>query len=212
MKRILGPPVIVSRVVARARLLQMVFALVMAAVLLSVYPMTALADDDPTFTAAITRLTNVSPGEITVKAHRDGSLKVRTRGERNTAILNCGADPICNALGLAGVDETHNSKVELTPTGPGAFSLNGELNGRLNILNASGAVIAKGKLEATISGTASCVPVGLNPCGTFAISVTDVGEWKVKPPKSEGTITLAVGGVVGVFLTGGGVLSGSLKD
>ncbi len=176
-----------------------------------VFSSVSAASPPAAFTANVTGLT-AGGGTITV-IHHGKAIIVRTVGEVTSSTLDCAGDVVCLAAGLneATLGTTHNSLVRLTPTGPGTFDMKGMLEGDLTVTPLAAPVLA-GKFHAQLSGAASCVPVGPNPCGAFAITATDNGRWQARAPgvRAGGTLSLAVTGVVGVGISGSGTISGTI--
>lgn len=176
-------------------------------VLLAAVPAISLASGPPVaFSANVVGL--AAGGGTTTVTQAGNQIVVHTVGEVTSATLDCAGDPGCLGTGLNGATLTtsHSSLVRLTPTAvPGAFSVTGHLQGTLDI----GGLI-QGPFGASISGIASCVPVGPNPCGTFFISVTDSGNWNAPGAQARGTLNLLVAGVVGLGFGGSGTLTGTI--
>lgn len=169
------------------------------------------ADPVVAFTAALDNV--VATGGIAAVRPVDdtGDLRVFTTGETTTATLNCGTDAACLGSGLHGaaLSTTHDSRVRFTAYGPGAFNISGRLHGTLTLNAFIGTF--PGRFEAEIAGTAFCVPVGPNPCGTFFLTVTDNGRWRVPNLRSTGTLEVNVSGIAGVALSGTGSLAAFAK-
>lgn len=179
--------------------------LVLALVMLAAVPGLASGTGPPLpFSAQVTGLT--AGGGIISITQAGAAIVIRTEGEVTASTLDCAGDPVCVGAGLNGAALTtsHSSTVKLTPTGPGAFSVNGQLEGTVNI----GGVL-QGPFEVSITGTASCYP-SPSECATFAISVTDKGRWSVPGTQARGTLNLSIAGIVGVGLAGSGTLAGAI--
>ena len=171
----------------------------LALLLLLLITGTVLAKGSLPFTASAVDFVQVDPGKIKSSLKdgvlKDGVVKVKTRKEVNSVKLLCDGDEVCEELGLEGATftETHISKFEVDlATGV----LTGDLRGKFKISDLTDDLKdLKGKIKKVdITGLAGPGELfGLPGC-PLAVSVTDVGEWKIKKPKAKGTFTLTAVG------------------
>lgn len=166
-------------------------------------PIPALAQGKTPFTAQIVNLSQVDPGGMT-SSQQGNLLIIQTTGEVNQAQV------VGSGVGFDGtLTTTHNSVIAINLVS-GAIS--GRLEGTFTLTTPPGSVIT-GTIKAVITGQA--VPVDLNGDGvadTFWTSVTDIGRWQAPALDGKGTFTIQAEGVIGVNLSGGGVLHGVIGD
>jgi len=165
-------------------------AVAVVAILL-VFPTVAFAHDNVPVTCSLT-LGVLDPGTVAVDEN-----EVKTLGEVTRGALNCNVDALDGVFGTV-----HDS--EITMKLDGSFS--GEMEGTFTLETVGGTLT--GKFEADISGVmVQFAPSPPFPPGTPVYNVTDVGKWELDSGdvEAEGTVTIALVGVIGLPATLGGL-------